>query len=166
MTEQHESASLRPTRRTVAKGAAWSVPVVAVGAAAPAMAASGGTGGITASCVTPGGTGVTYTLSVTGSLSPEIQVVFTHSGTGSMSISAPATWTIAGSTATTLTYLVPVVGGAASGTATVNYTGLTGNSSATVVAEISATSGQEITGDLTATSTVTRSGSVYTCSAA
>ena len=28
------------TRRTVAKGAAWAVPVVAVGAAAPAMAAS------------------------------------------------------------------------------------------------------------------------------
>jgi hypothetical protein len=30
------------SRRTIAKGAAWSVPVVAVGAAAPAMAASGG----------------------------------------------------------------------------------------------------------------------------
>jgi hypothetical protein len=29
------------SRRTVAKGAAWTVPVVAVGAAAPAMAASG-----------------------------------------------------------------------------------------------------------------------------
>lgn len=30
----------RPTRRTVARGAAWSMPVIAVGAAAPVMAAS------------------------------------------------------------------------------------------------------------------------------
>ncbi|WP_299443143.1 hypothetical protein [uncultured Phycicoccus sp.] len=31
---------MRPSRRAVARGAAWSVPVIAVGAAAPAMAAS------------------------------------------------------------------------------------------------------------------------------
>jgi hypothetical protein len=31
----------RPSRRTIAAGAAWAVPVIAVGAAAPAMAASG-----------------------------------------------------------------------------------------------------------------------------
>lgn len=30
----------RPTRRSIAKGAAWAVPVIAVGAATPAMAAS------------------------------------------------------------------------------------------------------------------------------
>ena len=30
----------RPSRRTIASGAAWAVPVIAVGAAAPAMAAS------------------------------------------------------------------------------------------------------------------------------
>jgi len=42
------------SRRTVAKGAAWSVPVVAVAAAAPAHAASGPTAGdvmVSASCV-------------------------------------------------------------------------------------------------------------------
>jgi len=38
MTEQTAGIS----RRTIAKGAAWAVPVVAVAAAAPAMAASGG----------------------------------------------------------------------------------------------------------------------------
>ncbi len=32
---------LHPSRRTVARGAAWSVPAIAVGAAAPALAASG-----------------------------------------------------------------------------------------------------------------------------
>lgn len=31
----------RPSRRAIARGAAWSVPIIAVGAAAPAMAASG-----------------------------------------------------------------------------------------------------------------------------
>jgi len=30
----------RPTRRTIAQGAAWTVPVIAIGAAVPAMAAS------------------------------------------------------------------------------------------------------------------------------
>lgn len=39
MTQQHDAA--RPlTRRTLAKGAAWSVPVIAVASAAPALAAS------------------------------------------------------------------------------------------------------------------------------
>jgi hypothetical protein len=32
----------RPSRRTIAKGAAWAVPVIAIGASAPAFAASGG----------------------------------------------------------------------------------------------------------------------------
>lgn len=35
-------SSARPTRRSVARGAAWAVPVIAVGAAAPALAASPG----------------------------------------------------------------------------------------------------------------------------
>ncbi len=33
---------VRPSRRTIAKGAAWDVPVIAVSAAAPALASSGG----------------------------------------------------------------------------------------------------------------------------
>ena len=43
-------------RRTVAKGAAWSVPVIAVGAAAPAMAVSSSTptGEALGACKLPG----------------------------------------------------------------------------------------------------------------
>ena len=37
---QHEDTRLRPSRRTVARAAAWTVPVVAVATAAPAYAAS------------------------------------------------------------------------------------------------------------------------------
>jgi hypothetical protein len=40
MTTQSTGGSLSTTRRTLVKGAAWSVPVVAMGSAAPAMAAS------------------------------------------------------------------------------------------------------------------------------
>lgn len=39
MTSQ-QTGGMKPTRRTLVKGAAWSVPVVAVGGAAPAFAAS------------------------------------------------------------------------------------------------------------------------------
>ncbi len=49
------------SRRTIAKGAAWSVPVVAVGAAAPAMAASKGIFELTgAACKLPGNSQDTY----------------------------------------------------------------------------------------------------------
>ena len=40
MTRSQGTEVQRPTRRTVASGAAWAVPVIAVGAAAPAMASS------------------------------------------------------------------------------------------------------------------------------
>ncbi len=40
MTRSQGTEVRRPSRRTVASGAAWAVPVIAVGAAAPAMAAS------------------------------------------------------------------------------------------------------------------------------
>jgi hypothetical protein len=33
---------VRPSRRTIARGAAWAVPVIAISAAAPALASSGG----------------------------------------------------------------------------------------------------------------------------
>ena len=39
MTQQHDAART-PTRRTLAPGAAWSVPVIAAASAAPAHAAS------------------------------------------------------------------------------------------------------------------------------
>ncbi len=40
---QSQGIEVRPSRRTIAKGAAWAVPVIAIGAAAPAMAGSGNT---------------------------------------------------------------------------------------------------------------------------
>jgi hypothetical protein len=39
---QSQGIGVGPSRRTVAKGAAWAVPVIAVSAAAPALASSGG----------------------------------------------------------------------------------------------------------------------------
>ena len=39
---QSQGIEVRPSRRTVARGAAWAVPVIAVTAAAPAMASSPG----------------------------------------------------------------------------------------------------------------------------
>lgn len=52
------------TRRQVASGAAWAVPVLAVGAAAPAMAASPHCPGLTVSSATAIRGGVTLVLSV------------------------------------------------------------------------------------------------------
>ena len=54
----------RPSRRVLARGAAWSVPVVAVGAAAPAMAA-GGTATVTFIMGQNGNELVTATISTT-----------------------------------------------------------------------------------------------------
>lgn len=49
------SSVTRPTRRTLVKGAAWSVPVIAVAGAAPAFAASGSvTLTQTGACKSPG----------------------------------------------------------------------------------------------------------------
>jgi len=67
----NELGQKKISRRTVAKGAAWSVPVVAVAAAAPAHAASAPTTGdviISVACNTLEllGSVPTYTISVTG----------------------------------------------------------------------------------------------------
>ena len=55
MSSQH-TVGPSTTRRTLVKGAAWSVPVVAVAGAAPAMAASGGGPNVTigGACKLPG----------------------------------------------------------------------------------------------------------------
>lgn len=53
-----EPVSKRPSRRSVVKGAAWAVPVVAVAAGAPAMAASQGLLSFTGlACKLPGNSG-------------------------------------------------------------------------------------------------------------
>ena len=102
-----------------ARGLAWSVPVVAVGAPVPAMAASGADGGVSALCGSRAQG--TFTVDVTGSASPYVQVVFSHSGSGSFTVSAPRSWIPGSSTGSTTTYLVPVVSGTARGTATVTF---------------------------------------------
>ena len=153
----------RPSRRVLARGAAWSVPVVAVGAAAPAMAASGGTGSITGACA--GGNTANFTLSIAGSLSTSIQVVFTRLGGTGFDITAPGTWVRASTSNNIIVYDVPVVSGSASGTANVTY--LMGRSGTELVtAEISTTTGQVITGDTTASVNISRDGnsSNYNCS--
>ena len=55
--QQMSTTSRGPSRRTLVKGAAWSVPVVAVAGAAPAMAVSPGSVGLSfvGGCKLPGG---------------------------------------------------------------------------------------------------------------
>ena len=152
----------RPSRRVLARGAAWSVPVVAVGAAAPAMAASGGTGGITGACA--GGPTATFTFSVSGSLSSSIQVVFTRLGGTGFTVTPPPTWVLVSTSNNIVVYEVPVVGGAASGSATVTYQ-MGRNGTELVTAEISTPTGQVITGDTSASVNISRDGnsSNYNC---
>jgi hypothetical protein len=78
------------SRRSVARGAAWSVPLVAVGVAAPAFAASPGAGATVTvlggcRCGTGGGTTKPYRLDVT----------FTNSSTFTFEITDP-TITVSG----------------------------------------------------------------------
>lgn len=145
----------RPSRRTVATGAAWTVPVILVAAPVPAMAASAATGGISASCDPVPRQG-SFTFEVNGSTSPLIRVILTHSGSGDFSTSVPNLWILESSNATTRSYTVPVSSGAAAGTATVTFQNLDPNSTATVTATISSTSGEPISGPLVASVTKTR----------
>ncbi len=171
MDATNERGRARPTRRTLARGAAWAVPVVAVGAAAPAMAASGGTGGISARCASATSTSGTFSVSVTGSLVTQLQVAFRRaSGSGTFSITPESTWVLVPGTPGAYTYLIPVVGGTATGTATMSSSGISNNGTQTVTGELSAPGGQVITGTTSASITITRQGggssSNYTCSAA
>ena len=158
-------APRHPTRRAVARGLAWSVPVIAVGAPVPALAASAADGGVSALCGSRAQG--TFTVDVTGSSSPYVQVVFSHSGSGSSTVSAPGSWILSSSSGSTTTYLVPVVSGTAGGTATVTFS-LGQNGTGTVTASISATSGQAITGPTSASITKRRDGNSnnYACSTA
>lgn len=166
MRNQSETApGPQPSRRALAQGMAWSVPVLIVAAPVPALAASGGNGGITAACAPS--TQARFILDVTGSSSPLVRVLFSHTGSGTFSVSTPNTWTLETATATTFSYLVPTSAGTASGTATVTFV-LPQNGTATIAATISATSGQAITGTTSASVTKSRVGNSanYRCSAA
>jgi hypothetical protein len=167
MGEEHDARrGDRPTRRTLARGAAWSVPVIVAAAPAPAMAVSGvSTGRVTSSCE-PRAQGA-FTLEVAGASSDFIEVVFTRTGGGTFSVSAPAGWLQDSATGTRVVYLVPVVDREAQGTAIVTFV-LGQNGRATVTATISATSGQEISGTTTASVTKRRDGNsnTYQCTSA
>ena len=149
----------QPTRRALTRGIAWSVPVVVVGAPVPALAASGGNGGIRAECGS-GRTG-SFVLDVTGSSSPYVAVALSHSGSGSFSVSVPSGWL----PSTGTTYLAPVVDGMAQGTVVVTFT-VGQNGTGTVTASITTSPGQEVTGPRVASITKHRSGNSvnYTCS--
>ena len=142
-------SALGPTRRTVARGVAWGVPVIAVGAAAPAMAASAAPGSISAACYPPTVSGGEFALAVTGSTSPSIQVVLTHSGDGSFSFVAPLGWGPGDVNGQTVTWVVPVVAGEASGTLVVDFA-LADGQAAAITVVISATTGPPLAGPTSA----------------
>lgn len=150
----------RPSRRTLARGAAWTVPVAVVGAAAPAVAASrAGNGTITGECLA--GAQARFTLAVSGSAATSVQVVFTQSGSGTHTVTTPAGWTLVSSTGTVSTFNAPVSGGSAGGQVTVTYS-LSGQSTGTVTATISAAP-PFATGDFAASVRKVRDGSNYAC---
>ena len=109
----------RPTRRTVTAGLAWAVPVVTLGAAAPAMAASG--------CPT-----MTYRLDASHATYDEARI--TNTGTVPLPSGTTITWVVQNrsTSAATLTFIsgglngvsasVSSIGIAAGGTATITFT--------------------------------------------
>lgn len=89
MTEVQQSGV---SRRTIAKGAAWSVPVVAVGAAAPAASASTtndiGAFSLDGSCGLLGTVNQGFTLAASGTAPVPAGSVVTITGSGLASVTA------------------------------------------------------------------------------
>ncbi len=96
------------SRRTVAKGAAWSVPIVAVGAAAPAMAASGCTFITAVSGTHQNGSGVvTLTITMQG-IGAQITYFSATAGgaNNSVDLSYPGAGTSQSASGSTITLVV------------------------------------------------------------
>ncbi|HEX6916521.1 MAG TPA: hypothetical protein VF140_00480 [Phycicoccus sp.] len=106
--------STRISRRTVATGAAWSVPVLVVSAAAPAMAASG--------C-----TAVTAVAGTHTNGSANVAMTVTFGVSGSVCVTG-LTATGGSNTGATITYAGPAV----CGTTTVAFTATANNSGSNV----------------------------------
>jgi hypothetical protein len=103
MNTQSDERSRAPKqvgRRAVARGAAWSIPVISLAVAAPAMAASGcklttgllswdvftdGTDQTGKALATSGGTGVTVTVSLSGATGADNNGHVTSTSTGGLS---------------------------------------------------------------------------------
>ncbi|WP_353828776.1 hypothetical protein [Agromyces sp. SYSU T0242] len=152
--------SAGPTRRTVAKAAAWSVPAILVAAPAPAYAASGpgAPGGVSVASVlgSCNGSGVTGRITVTlpnlpvGSV---VQITLAHSGQGGFSAAPDFTPTSQSGN----TYLVTGAGATFVGTFTITFS-LGTNQQGTVTANVAAVSGVTIEGDTTGFVTKRRDG--------
>lgn len=119
---QAESRTTRPSRRSVAAGLAWAVPVVTLGAAAPAMAASG--------CPT-----MTYVLDDSHSGYDEVRI--TNTGTVALPVGTTITWVVqnrAGIAAT----LAFISGGLSGVSASVSSIGITAGGTATITFTLTA----------------------------
>jgi hypothetical protein len=95
-----KASGLRPTRRTVVKGAAWAVPAVVVASAAPAFAASGHIDfQQTYACKNPGAScatnkfGYQFTVTVTNTFPADCVVTVTGAEVVSSTGTLPAGWT-------------------------------------------------------------------------
>ena len=119
---QDESRTARPSRRTVAAGLAWAVPVVTLGAAAPAMAASG--------CPT-----MTYVLDDSHSGYDEVRI--TNTGSVALPAGTTITWVVQNRTtaAATLSF---ITGGLSGVSASVSSIGITAGGSATITFTLTA----------------------------
>jgi len=148
------------SRRTVAKGAAWSVPVIAVGAAAPAYAVSGGIFQLNGNgCKLPGNSnstfkGYAFKLSAVNNTNADItitidaidlngddlgMVVFVDfDGAGNCEVIGTDTLTIPANTSlNNLAVLTENAASSANGTLTVTYT-ILGGATVTVTAAVDA----------------------------
>ena len=165
MTEQDDHTDGGISRRSVTKAAVWAVPVGLLAAPVPAMAASNASGSVIARCGS--GAQAAFDIAVVGADNgTAVQVVLSSpAGTGSFGVTAPAAWGSPAATSTSYTYVVPTVGGALTGTATVNFT-LGQNGTATVTATVAATSGTPLAGDLSGSVFKRRDGNSgnYQCS--
>jgi hypothetical protein len=116
------------SRRSVARGAAWSVPLVAVGVAAPAFAASGSTVAVTAVavCQCAGGGEKKYAITVTFSNSTTNAVNLTGIQILEGGLPVPSQnvtiGTVNGGSAPTLTFYVTRQSNGATGTFGINFT--------------------------------------------
>ncbi|WP_430646897.1 hypothetical protein [Agromyces sp. GXS1127] len=149
-----------PSRRAVARAAAWSVPVILMAAPAPAYAASGGgaPGGVTLASVVGScsGTGPNGTITVTLPNLPvgsQVLIALTNSGQGGFSATPDFTPTSQSGT----TYVITGAGADFTGSFAIAFT-LNPNQQGTVTATVTAISGVTVLGDTTGFVTKRRDG--------
>ena len=116
------------SRRSVARGAAWSIPLVAVSVAAPAFAASGGPANVTSItvCQCAGGSDKQYRVTVTFSNASTDQydltnVVITEGGVPVVT-QTPSTGTVAPGPTSIVTFVVRRQSNGSTGTFGISYT--------------------------------------------